>query len=175
MKIKKNFFVALLLVCSLCVTCLPAFASASEVTSDVLADTDIQLPADAVILYKDEDVVLYQSREASAMPREVSGENNYGYAWVNAGSSLGSFPVRNTCTGEIGVTWKVEASSSADGAQIYMKNPSGATIISTQTVYARDGDVRLTMRNAVNGTYTVHYIPVKNSNGMRVMCWTYYK
>lgn len=96
-----------------------------------------------------------------------------GYAWVDDNTLTGYFPVRNTHTGKVGVTWKVEASDPNDYAQIYMENPNGLTVLTTKSVYAKDGDVHLTLTNGVAGTYKVRYIAVKNTEGMRIMCWTY--
>ena len=172
MKNKKNL-VALMLVFVLCATCLPTLAFASEVDSRTNASLVSQLPDDAVILYQDEGIIMYQSNEETASTREVSGEDNYGYAWVTKKSGGGSFPVRNTHTGDVGLTLKIEGASSSDGATLYMERPNGTYATDWADVFVRDGDVRCVMDKSVVGTYTVHYVVKKNTSGMRIMAWTY--
>ena len=172
MKKIKNIIATFMTVCMLAISIIPSVAVlAAEKTTD---DSQTELPNDAVILYEDEDVVMYQSKEESidTMAINARSENNYGNAWVNKGGSPGSFDVYNTHKGKLGVTWKVEASSRSDYAQIYMTK-GDLVILATRAVNPADGDVRFVIKNGLVGYYTVHYIPVVNSNGMRVMCWTY--
>lgn len=172
MKNKKKFM-ALLLVFALCVTCLPTMAFASEVASDSNASLESQLPDDAVILYQDEEIIMYQSNEESASTREVSGEDNYGYAWTTSKMGGSSFPLRNTHKGDIGLTLKIEGSDPDDRARIYLKKPNGTYALTSTLIRASAGDVRFILEDAVVGTYTVHYVVEQNTNGMRIMAWTY--
>lgn len=172
MKNKKNL-VALLLVFALCVTCLPTVALASEVASNTNASLEPQLPDDAVILYQDEGIIMYQSNEESASTREVSGEDNYGYAWTTSKMGTSSFPLRNTHTGDSGLTLKIEGSDPNDRARIMLQRPNGTYAINSAIIRAGAGDVRFTLYDAVVGTYTVWYTVEQNVNGMRIMAWTY--
>lgn len=174
----KKQIISLFLALALCLCSVTTdFAADSTTVSD-----DVIIPEDTKILYQDENVVLYQSKSETAEKRFenedetysiLRTDDNYGYAWVNPGDGGSYFTVRNTITGRMGVTWKVEASSSADHAQIWMETSSGITVLTTRDVYPGDGDVRLVVQNGINTTYKVRYIPVRNTSGMRIMCWTY--
>ena len=168
---KKNFFIALLMVFTFCFTAFSNVSYAAETDS-------FQLPSDAVILYQDDNIIVYQThKETINSPSNSTispmSEDNYGYAWVDKGGLPGSFKVHNTYSGRVGVTWKVEASSRSDYARIYMTNPFGLIVLSSRDVHPSDGDVRFVLVNGMVGNYTVYYIPAQNTNGMRIMCWTY--
>lgn len=182
MKMTKRF-VALLMAVAMCMTMMTMVAFAAEAPetaneSSSEMDTLIQsLPEDAVILYQDENSIMYQSKEESS-PSE-SGimpltDDNYGYAWINKGSPTGYFNVYNTHqVGSLGVTWKVETSSASDYATLWMQNPSGITVLQARSVSAADGDVRFVILAGTKGNYRVNYIPTQVTTGMRIMCWTY--
>lgn len=160
----------LLAVClSLCLlTCSSVSTLASAQENDVSSKND-----GVKILYQDENVLLYQSKEdSSSISQVVARESNYGNKWINRTSYGQSFNVYCTLTGSRGVTWKVESSSNSSYAQIYMTNPLGLTVLQTKKVKPSDGDVHLQLKNAVTGNYTVHFDGY-TTVGMRVMCWIY--
>lgn len=181
MKMTKRF-VALLMAVAMCLGMMSMSALAAEVTetaneSSSEMDALIQsLPKDAVILYQDENAIMYQSKEESSSESGIMPltDDNYGYAWIDKGSPTGSFNVYNTHQiGSLGVTWKVETSSKTDYATLWMENPSGLTILKAQNVSADDGDVRFVVLAGTRGYYKVNYIPTNVTTGMRIMCWTY--
>lgn len=177
-------FIVFVLAITMCLSTLgmTTFAAEVETPSNESASLLEKLPADAKILYQSEDAILYQSKsqdEADEKALADNGitprvDNNYGYDWIEPGDPSGSFNVYNTHTsGDIGVTWKVETSSPTDYVQIWMTNPLGLTVLTTRAVKASDGDVRMVISQGVRGNYTVRYIPVLVTTGMRIMCWTY--
>lgn len=164
----KNFArMVLSLVLSLCL--FFGFSTISFAASLEQAGTS---SSDEIILYQDENVKLYQSKAPVEESNQAVAamEDNYGNVWLTR-DGMGSFLVRNTHTGRIGVTWKVESSNPSDFAQIYMTTSSGLVVLATQRVKPSDGDVRLQINNGVS-LYNVHYIAT-TQNGMRIMCWTY--
>lgn len=172
----KKQITSLLLALVLCL-CSVTTAFAADFTT---ASEDVTIPEDAKILFQDENVVLYQSKTETAENRlenetysTLRTDDNYGYAWVNPGDGGSYFTVNNTITGRMGVTWKVESDSSSDHAQIWMETSGGLTVLTTRDVYPGDGDVRLVIQNGIKTKYKVRYIPVRNTSGMRIMCWTY--
>lgn len=181
MKMTKRF-VALLMAVAMCLGMMSMSALAAEVPetaneSSSEMDALIQsLPEDAVILYQDENAIMYQSKEESSSESGIMPltDNNYGYAWIDKGAPTGYFKVYNTHqVGSLGVTWKVETSSETDYATLWMDNPSGFPVLKAQDVYAGDGDVRFVVLAGTKGYYKVNYIPTKVTTGMRIMCWTY--
>lgn len=181
MKMTKRF-VALLMAVAMCLGMMSMSAFAAEVPetaneSSSEMDALIQsLPEDAVILYQDENAIIYQSKEESSSESGIMPltDDNYGYAWVDKGSPTGSFYVYNTHQiGSLGITWKVETSSKTDYATLSMYNPSGLPVLKARDVYADDGDVKFVILAGTKGNYRVDYIPTKVTTGMRIMCWTY--
>lgn len=76
----KRFFTLCITLC-LCLIAIST-ASASEVASKETDYLNYDFPKDAIILYQDEDGVIYQSKEESDItPRSTE----YNSAWVNAG------------------------------------------------------------------------------------------
>ncbi len=161
----KKFTLSLLTVLSLVVSLVtPTMASEKE-------NSAFDLPEDAVILYQDENAVMYQSKtEAADTERSMRTPVDYESEWVDRNAS-GDFPIYNSRSGEMGVTWKVESSSNASHARIWMTLPGGLPFLSTRYIYPSNGDVYF-RTNGVVGQYTVHYFAYTDV-GMRIMCWMY--
>lgn len=166
-------FLSLLCAIAMCIGMSGMTTFAAETLENTSEGSEFVLPDDAVILYQDDEVVLYQSHEEVDSDIMPLTDNNYGYAWLDVGAKPDLFKVYNTHTSKLGVTWKIETSSSTDYAQIWMTNPNGITVLTTRSVYTSDGDVHLTVAQGVKGYYSVHYIPVRLTTGMRILCWTY--
>lgn len=166
MKNLKRLLAVCLGLCLLTCSSVSTLATAQE--------NDVSSTDDGVkILYQDENVLLYQSKEdSSSVSPLLVNENNYGNKWINSTSYGQSFNVYSTYTGSTGVTWKVESSSNSSYAQIYMTTPSGIPVLATRRVSPSDGDVHLRLTNASIGNYTVHFDGY-TTVGMRVMCWLY--
>ena len=151
----KKFYFFLLSIAFILSMSVPAFAAETQ---------SKDLPDDAVILYQDENVRIYQSSEASSRVAD-----NYGYAWVN-GLSRGSFSVNCTLSGRIYGTFKVESSDPSNYAQLVISGPMNSLPIALD-VYAYQGDVYFDFYGS-SGQYTINYTAYQN-NGMRMMCWLY--
>lgn len=168
MKITKRILSIALAVCC-CIIGTTSVSAAEPKT------TTFDLPDDAVILYQDEDAVLYQSKSESEFDSTNVANSartavDYESVWVN-NSEWGSFTIYNSRSGKTGVTWKVESPSSKSHAQIYMTTPQGLLFLDTRDVYEANGDVYF-RTTGVKGTYTIHYIAT-TTVGMRIMCWMY--
>lgn len=164
---KRILSIALALCCCLISTISVSAAETATATFD--------LPDDAIILYQDDDAVMYQSKSESELNSNSSTATprtpvDYASVWLDR-SEWGSFTIYNSRSGKTGVTWKVESPSSKSHAQIYMTTPQGLLYLDTRDVYEADGDVYFRV-NGVKGNYTVHYIAT-TTVGMRIMCWMY--
>ena len=134
-------------------------------------DSPFNLPNDAVILYKDDNCVLYQSKELNSSSSRAPVD--YESVWLDK-AKIGSFKIHNSRSGRTGVTWKVESEAPNSYATIYMMNPLGLIVLNSKTIRPSDGDVALQLVNGVKGDYTVHYQGFPSLNkGMRIMCWMY--
>lgn len=150
--------------------CVIGTTSVSAVETET---TIFDLPDDAVILYQDEDTVMYQSKSESDSFDMMSNARtpvDYESVWLNKSKS-GSFRIHNSRNGKVGITWKVESSSNDSHAQIYMTNSYGLVVLATYDVHPYDGDVFFRTTGA-KGYYTLHYI-AETTVGMRIMCWMY--
>lgn len=138
------------------------------------ANSEYELPTDAVILYEDEAICLYQSASQSAMESGIVPyvDDNYGYAWVNNDyDGRNVFKVNCTLSGTVKGTFKVESSSEASVAQMTISGPM-AQLAVTKRLHPSDGDVYFTLNGCQKGTYEVSYI-ANTTVGMRLMCWLY--
>ena len=132
-------------------------------------DSDLSLPEDAIILYQDENAILYQTKMNISSARTAV---DYESKWVNSTVYGDSFTIYNHRSGNAGVTWGVESSSASSYAQIWMTNPLGLVVLNTRTVRPSDGEVVFRLTNSSNGRYTVHF-NAYTTVGIRVMCWMY--
>lgn len=134
-------------------------------------NSKFNLPEDAVILYQDEDAVMYQSKSESESKEKLArAPMDYESMWVNK-TQPGSFSIYNNRSGNMGVTWKVESSSNSSHARIWMEAPGHLPFLQTKDIYPSDGDVYF-RTNGIRGTYTIHFDAFTNV-GMRIMCWMY--
>lgn len=169
MKITKRILSIAMALCLCIIGTIPVSAVAETETEAATFD----LPNDAVILYQDDDTVLYQSKSESdnAIVESIARTPvDYESVWLNK-SEVGSFQIHNSRNGKVGITWKVESSSNDSHAQIYMTNSYGLVILTTYDVHPSDGDVYFKTTGNI-GYYTVHYI-AETTVGMRIMCWMY--
>ncbi len=97
----------------------------------------------------------------------------YESTWLN-NSSSGRFPIYCGNSGSVGVTFKVESSSTSSWAMIQLLDANGNA--KTQLVYVdpttNGGDGYYTHINIPAGTYYVTFNASTNV-GMRIMCWMY--
>lgn len=175
MKILKRISALYLALC-LCFGCVnTSFASTTD------KDMSVSTNSAHVILYEDDEVILYQDKsENTAITPLIENagiaplsDDNYGNVWLNQANAVrsGSFPVNCTYTGNKGITFKIESSSNSSYAQVYMTKGKNV-VFGAVTVRPSDGDLHCTLKNASRGTYAVHcmVLPVR---GMRIMCWIY--
>lgn len=148
-----------------------AFAMCLAFQTPVYANegSEFTLPEDAVVLYQDENAILYQTNTETPTPRTPV---DYESKWVDSTVYGDSFTIYNHRSGNAGVTWGVESSSESSYAQIWMTSPSGVVVLATRTVRPSSGEVVFRLTNSARGRYTVHFNAYTRV-GIRVMCWMY--
>lgn len=172
---KMKHFVTLGLACILCLSfSITAFANEAQ----NIENDKFNLPDDAIVLYEEDDIVLYQSQSESAARKEAStlaeeSGVDYESVWLDR-SSTSSFKIYCSHSGKVGVTIGIESSSDESWAQITIKRPDGRYLFpkSGGQIRPSDGEVLMRMADGTIGTYTVNYQASTNV-GMRIMCWMY--
>lgn len=175
MKTIRGFIAVIMSLC-MCL-CMPAGAFAASNTEcvetvTITSEYGFELPADAIIVYEDEGICMYQSLSKSAEESEIVPyvDDNYGYAWVSS-DDTGTFNVNCTLTGTVKGTFKVESSKEASVAKMTISGPM-AQLAVTKRLHPSHGDVYFTLNGCQKGTYEVSYI-ANTTVGMRLMCWLY--
>lgn len=166
MKYTKKFtalVMSLILMLSLSMT---AFAASTE------PETNANLPADAVVLYQDEDVTVYRSESQAKADGISPRAMDYAYAWVNpSDKQSGSFNIEKTFSGTGHVTFKVESSNGGAYAQMTLER--GVLPISATVQASNPDGVEMESTVSGKGTSKIQYLCYNNTDGMRLMCWIY--
>lgn len=173
---KMKHFVTLGLACILCLSfSITAFASEVQNTDN---NNKFNLPDDAVVIYEEDDIVLYQSKSESDIRKEVATLTarsgvDYESVWLNR-ASTGSYKIYCSHSRKVGVTIGIESSSNDSWAQITIKRPDGRYLFPKNggKIRPSDGEVLMRMADGTIGTYTINY-QASTQVGMRIMCWMY--
>lgn len=145
-----------------------AFAATPDehVTEPVVADES------AVVVYQDDEMTVVRT-PAGADDDGISPlSTDYNSRWLDS-SGTGSFSVYTSNTGTVGITLKVESSSSDSVAYISVKKPDGSYFKNKVFLQANvDPEAKYTIFFAKSGSYTIEYT-AWTEVGMRIMCWMY--
>lgn len=156
----KRLFSILMTLCIIVTS--SSYAKASEI--DYM---NYPLPDDALVLYQNEDGIIYQSDEIT--PRSM---NYNGVSIDKDKMKTGSFSIDNphTIINSTSGTFKIESGDSNVSAEMILYG--GASLLADKTIKPADGDVHFSFKSNVK-KLTVQYSVVKKSrtHGMRLNCW----
>lgn len=166
---KIRSFVALCLVMAMAFSfSATAFAAAPD---EAVTDT-VVVGENETIVYQDDEMTIVETPvDANAFGVSPLA-TSYNSKWLDT-SANGSFSVYTSNTGTIGITLKVESSSSDSWAYISVKKPNGSYFKNKVFLQAIvDPEAQYKIYFASSGSYTIEYTGWTEV-GMRIMCWMY--
>lgn len=172
MKTTRWFIATIMTLCICLCTSVGVFAASNPDNVENNSEYGFELPSDAVIIYEDEGICMYQSLSKSNEESNIVPyvDDNYGYAWIN-NDKIDSFYINCTLSGTVNGTFKVESSSESSVAQMTISGPMSQLAV-TRRLHPSSDEVFFTLNGCQKGTYEVSYI-ANTTVGMRLLCWLY--